>query len=141
MTQPATPPTGGKRAETLIDELEWDALPELTSVRAAELIEDLVHWWCGAADDEIRRTLPKVVEYGATDLVDIGRDLAACMDRQVTDQEAAELGIYFYVRGKLARWTDAIKRGKPVSDDTLFDLGIYIRMAQRVRQSGGWPRG
>ena len=27
----------------------------------------------------------------------------------------------------------------PVSDDTLGDIGVYVRMAQRVRSHGGWP--
>jgi hypothetical protein len=26
-----------------------------------------------------------------------------------------------------------------VSDDSLFDIGVYVRMAQRIRHSGGWP--
>ena len=41
--------------------------------------------------------------------------------------------------GKMARWTDAIRTGRRVSDDTLFDLGIYVRMVHRVRAVGGWP--
>lgn len=106
---------------------------------ASALAADLGSWWEGKARDEIERTVPKAVEYGSTDLVDIGRDLARCAGREVTDEEAAELGIYFYLRGKLARWTDAVIRGVRVSDDTLFDIGVYVRMAQRVRSHGGWP--
>lgn len=106
---------------------------------ASRLAAELERWWGERAEDEIVRTVPKAVEYGSGDLVEIGRDLANLMGRQVTDQEAAELGIYFYMRGKFARWADAIARGVPVSDDTLFDLGVYVRMAQRVRSHGGWP--
>ena len=99
----------------------------------------LTEWWMDKAEEEVRRTVPKAVEYGATDLRDIGRDLAAMAGREVTDEEAAELGVYFYIRGKLSRWTDAVIRGDRVSDDTLFDLGVYVRMAQRIRDTGGWP--
>lgn len=99
----------------------------------------LDEWWMKLASDEIQRTVPKAIEYGAHDLVEIGRTLARCMGRQASDEEMAELGIYFYLVGKVARWTDAVTRGDRPSDDTLFDIGVYIRMAQRVRMAGGWP--
>lgn len=96
-------------------------------------------WWIALAQEEVDKVVPKAIEYGALDLIQIGQDLALTAGRQVTDEEAAEMGIYFYLRGKLARWTDAILRGDRPSDDTLHDLGVYVRMAQRVRHSGGWP--
>lgn len=102
-------------------------------------VDDLAEWWRQRAQTEIQRTVPKAIEYGAHDLVEIGRTLARCMNRQVSDEEMAELGIYFYLVGKVARWTDAVTRGDRPSDDTLFDIGVYIRMAQRVRAAGGWP--
>lgn len=105
----------------------------------AQLEALLTEWWMDKAEEEVRRTVPKAVEYGALDLIQIGQDLALTAGREVSDAEAAEMGVYFYVRGKLARWTDAIIRGDRVSDDTLFDLGVYIRMAQRIRDAGGWP--
>lgn len=110
-----------------------------TSLRAVELIEELTHWWLGVAADEAERTVGKAVEYGAHDLIEIGRNLALTQGRTVTDDEAAELGVYFYACGKLARWTSAIADGRRVSDDTLLDLGIYVRMAQRIRHAGSWP--
>jgi hypothetical protein len=109
--------------------------PEVASQMAAELEQ----WWHDRAAEEIERTVPKAIEYGATDLVDLGRDLARLAGREVDQEEAAELGIYFYLRGKLSRWADAIMRGDRVSDDTLFDIGVYCRMVQRVRSHGGWP--
>lgn len=113
--------------------------PAAEQTAAADLQIALTDWWLDRATEEIDRTVPKAVEYGATDLIDIGRDLARTAGRTVTDEEAAELGIYFYMRGKLSRWTDAVIRGDRVSDDTLFDIGVYTRMAQRVRSHGGWP--
>lgn len=103
------------------------------------LAGELRTWWLELAGAEAERVVPKAVEYGATDLRDIGRDLAAISGRKVTDEEATELGIYFYLRGKLSRWTDAVIRGDRPSDDTLHDLGVYVRMAQRTRSHGGWP--
>lgn len=107
------------------------------------LSSELGQWWMDLAREEIRRTVPKVDEYGSTDLADVGWDLARMRGRDpdlpTSVEEATELGIYFYIRGKLSRWTDAIIRGDRPSDDTLFDISVYIRMAQRVRAAGGWP--
>lgn len=96
-------------------------------------------WWLERASDEADKVIPKAVEYGSTDLVEIGKTLATTMGRKVSDEEAAEIGVYFYVVGKLARWTDAVRDGRRPSDDTLYDLGVYAKMAQRIRHSGGWP--
>lgn len=114
-----------------------DVEPDPVAMSDAEV--ELRGWWFDLAEREIEGTVPKAIEYSSTDLVDIGRTLAYCMGRQVSDEEAAELGIFFYMQGKLSRWAGAIKTGKRVSDDTLFDIGVYVRMTQRVRAAGGWP--
>jgi hypothetical protein len=102
----------------------------------------LERWWMRVAGDEVIRVVPKAVEYGSTDLRDIGRAMAEAAGREVGDEEAVELGIYFYIIGKIARWSDAVKGGgRRVSDDTLHDIGVYVRMAQRNREVGGWPTG
>lgn len=102
-------------------------------------LQALTDWWMDHAAHEADRTLPKAVEYGSEDLREIGRTLAYILDRDVTDQEAVELGIFFYHVGKTARWVQAVKDDRQVSDDTLFDAGVYVRMAQRNRAVGGWP--
>jgi hypothetical protein len=104
----------------------------------ADLVADLEKWWSDKAQDEIHRTVPKAVEYGAGDLEDIGRDMreAGIVGGATPDDE---LGIYFYIVGKMSRWKQAIHRGESVSDDTLFDIGVYVRMVQRIRTNGGWP--
>ena len=101
--------------------------------------QEIAAWWRGVAEDEIAAVVPKAIEYGAGDLEEIGRTLARNMGREVTTEEATELGIYFYIVGKLARWSDAVRTRRRVSDDTLHDLGVYVRMAQRNRAAGGWP--
>jgi len=120
-------------------ELDPELTKKLDAMTPAQLEALLTEWWMDLAEEEVRRVVPKAVEYGALDLIQIGQDLALTAGRTLTDEEAAELGVYFYVRGKLARWTDAIATGRRVSDDTLHDLGVYVRMAQRIRHSGGWP--
>lgn len=126
--------------EKLGHEPTFVALDE-TNLMPLDPEQELRQWWFKKANDEIERTVPKAVEYGSDDLVEIGRQMADAMDREValSDSELAELGVYFYMVGKMARWTSAIRRGDKVSDDTLFDIGVYVRMAQRIRHSGGWP--
>jgi hypothetical protein len=101
--------------------------------------ERLAAWWREQAEYEIEQTVSKAVEYGSTDLIDIGRSLARICDREVDDEEAAEMGVFFYLEGKFARWRSALQRGQRPSDDTLLDIGVYVRMAQRIREAGGWP--
>lgn len=111
--------------------------------------DDLADWWRSMAEVEISKTVPKTIEYGgsvegaAMDLIDIGRVLAEAMgmNQGITDQGRIELGIFFYMVGKMSRWKAAILAGKMVSDDTLFDIGVYNKMAQRNRVVGGWPNG
>lgn len=127
-------------ASLTFDASEIDSLfqpPVDTDISDAEA--ELRGWWYDTADKEIGQTVKKAIEYGSTDLIDIGLMLARTMKRTVTEEEAAELGIFFYLIGKLARWQSAIERGDRPSDDTLMDLGVYVRMAQRVRSAGGWP--
>lgn len=109
--------------------------PESLSRRVGELEQ----WWLAMANEEIERTVPKAIEYGSTDLDEIGRQMLAAGLRDTHETSTEELGIYFYMVGKMARWTDAIRTGRRVSDDTLFDLGVYVRMVQRIRSAGGWP--
>lgn len=100
----------------------------------------LRQWWADTAALDAEKVVPKAVEYGAGDLEEIGRTLAKVAGLEVqSEAQATELGIYFYVVGKLARWTSAVERGDQVSDDTLLDLTTYLMMARRTRDVGGWP--
>lgn len=112
----------------------------------SRLSHDLEQFWSDAANNEISQVVPKAIEYGGSGrdhgLLDIGRNLLRLQrghDAEISDEEATEAGIYFYLLGKVGRWTSAIHRGERVSDDTLHDISVYCRMAQRVRQVGGWP--
>jgi hypothetical protein len=107
------------------------------------MVTALQTWWTDRAVAEVALVAPKAVEYSAVDLIEYGRTLALVMGlkHNVTDEEACEIGIWGYLVGKVARWTGAIKEGRRVSDDTIFDIGIYTKMAQRNRDVGGWPFG
>lgn len=106
---------------------------------------ELGAWWREQAESEVEMVVAKATEYGGTgaaiDLKWMGHQLAAMAGRTVTDQEATELGICQYMLGKMGRWVAAVQEGRAVSDDTLLDLGVYVRMAQRNREVGGWPFG
>lgn len=107
---------------------------------ADQLEMALQDWWQTKALEEVTAVAPKAVEYSSVDLVWIGRTLGLILGRDgLDDEEATELGIFFYEVGKIGRWIGAIKEGRRPSDDTLFDAGIYIKMAQRNRDVGGWP--
>lgn len=119
--------------------------PVPTSVEGRiESTDELTDWWLERAQAEVKPMVDKALEYGgkgaAIDLIEIGRDLARIAGKtDVSDEEATELGIYFYLRGKFGRWQAAVLEGRRVSDDTLLDIGVYVRMAQRNRAVGGWP--
>jgi hypothetical protein len=100
---------------------------------------DLADWWRDLTEQEIAATVPKAIEYGATDLIDIGSQMGRFIGRHLTDQDAAELGCWFYLIGKMARATSAIERGEKPSDDTVKDIGVYVKMIQRIRSAGSWP--
>lgn len=104
-----------------------------------EQVGELMDWWQEISRSEAVSTIPKTIEYGSTDLLEMGQSFGGIADRELSDQEATEFGIYWYMLGKMARWTNAMKRGVPVSDDTLHDMAVYVKMAQRNRECGGWP--
>jgi hypothetical protein len=105
------------------------------------MADQLRDWWLKTAEVEIARTAPKAVEYSSIDLIEYGRTLAVVvMGRpNISEEEATEIGIWGYLVGKVARWSGAIKDNRRPSDDTLLDISIYTKMAQRNREVGGWP--
>lgn len=131
------PPGGRKGNEPTF--MAVDEVKQHLAGRSTSAAHELAEWWRETAEAEIEQTVSKAVEYGATDLIDIGQSLARVAGREIDDATAAEWGIFFYLEGKLSRWRSAIERGDLPSFDTLLDIGVYARMAQRVRMTGGWP--
>jgi hypothetical protein len=96
-------------------------------------------WWLKRAETEAEQVVPKAIEYGSNSLMQVGRKMAQLAGREVNDEEALELGCWSYMIGKVERWTDAVMRGDRPSDDTLHDIAVYVKMAQRIRDTGSWP--
>ncbi|CAB4177881.1 hypothetical protein UFOVP1462_7 [uncultured Caudovirales phage] len=99
--------------------------------------QDLANWWLEETKSELKSVIPKAVEYGSSDLKVIGFALEQMSGKpaQVTHDE---LGIAFYVLGKVARLIGGYADGRAPSDDTWHDIAIYTKMAQYARENGGW---
>lgn len=104
-----------------------------------DIIDSITQWWLDRAAEEAKSVVPKAVEYGSNSLMQMGRKLAQLKGREVSDEEALELGCWFNAVQKVERWTDSVMRGERPSDDTLYDIGVYLKMAQRIRDTGSWP--
>ena len=95
------------------------------------------NWWMGQAEEHADMVTPKMAEYGSRDLVEIGREFSALAgEENLSDEAAYEVGVMFYVRGKVARWSAAVGRGDQVSKDTLDDIVAYSMMVLHNRQEG-----
>lgn len=103
------------------------------------LAQVLQLWWIERAEAEIKQVVPKAVEYGPNSMIEVGRAMGRMSGRDLTDEEAIEVACMFYICGKVGRWVDAVAHGQRPSDDTLHDIGIYVKMSQRNRDVGGWP--
>lgn len=102
-------------------------------------------WWEELARQDIAKTVPKAQAYGSKgeDLISVGRQLAELAEKPPPEgvdpeQYYAELGVYFYIIGKLSRAAEAFRIGKIPSDDTVFDIRIYSIIWQRIRDTGHW---
>lgn len=126
-------------AEIPTEELIRDAEEEDVDLSRVPLEQALTEWWMDRAEEESRTVIPKAVAYGSNSLLQLGRKMAQLKGRLVSDEEAMELGCWVYAVGKIERWTDAVMRGERPSDDSLYDLGIYVKMVQRIRDAGSWP--
>jgi len=100
-------------------------------------IDEFAEWWLEHADKSLAGMLPKVREYGSTDLQIVGEVMMKMMPQLEGKVHPAELGIAFYLLGKVGRIVGGYADGHAPSDDTWYDTGIYAMMAQRVRATGG----
>lgn len=122
-------------------------MPTPQGAAANARAQKLAEWWRGQAESEIEQTVAKATEYSGTlgglpqDLVDLGRQIAFVQRREhdFSDAELAEIGVWAYIQGKVNRWSSALRNGRMVSDDSLLDIGVYVRIAQHVRDTGEWP--
>lgn len=118
----------------LPSEEELDAKERAYYTSPAQRVKD---WWMGQAEEHADMVTPKMAEYGSRDLVEIGREFSALAgEENLSDEAAYEVGVLFYVRGKVARWSAAVGRGDQVSKDTLDDIVAYSMMVLHNRQEG-----
>ena len=103
----------------------------------APTVQDLANWWLDETKSELDSVIPKAVEYGSADLKVIGFALSQ-MIGEPKGVSHDELGIAFYVLGKVARLVGGYADGRLPSDDTWHDIAIYTKMAQYARENGGW---
>jgi hypothetical protein len=117
-----------------------DLINAMKGIHDKEDTRPLAVWWWKQANSEIDATVAKATEYsggsGGSDLAFLGRMLAW---GDITTAQAMELGCWAYIFGKLGRVQTALMDHRFPSNDTLFDLNIYGRMIQRIREVGGWP--
>ena len=102
-------------------------------------MEELMNWWTEVGYQDAQLVTQKYLEYGNTALLEVGQQLMDLLGWEGTKGDAQELGIWFFMVGKMARWKTSLKQRKSVSKDTLDDLAVYATMARRVREKGGWP--
>lgn len=115
--------------------------PDPASENLNAVQQALSKWWLDVTDEELAMLLPKVEEYSAYDLELIGTTMADTIgwSGELTTAAATEIGISFYVLGKMGRVMGAIREGRLPSEDTWMDLAVYSRMALRAKQAGSWP--
>ena len=113
------------------------ALRKETPTKDAPTVQSLANWWLEETKFELDSVLPKAIEYGSADLKVIGFALSQMIGepKGVTNDE---LGIAFYVLGKVARLIGGYADGRSPSSDTWHDIAIYTKMAQYARENGGW---
>ena len=111
----------------------------MARVTAESKDSPLEQWWMADARQQLDATVAKMAEYGAGDLDAIGHTLGN-MVTNPPPVSFTELGIYFYIVGKLARITDALQHGRAPSDDTWFDLEVYTKMVRAIRAGKWGPR-
>lgn len=130
-----------RNAEAVASKLDADLRD--ASGGSEDFAQELRAWWLDQASNEVEPLISKAIEYGGNgrdaNLDRLGQQMINAGVEPQAGGSPAELAIYFYVQGKMSRWAAAVAAGQAVSDDTLYDIGIYARMLQRIRETGGWP--
>lgn len=111
--------------------------PEPVEAAEAPVVLPLVEWWMKTSTEDLAHAARKLKEYGSRDLVMLERVLNEMSGRD-NAEPTGELGCWFYIAGKVARATDAIRSGRLPSGDTCADVAIYAMMIRRIRDAGGW---
>lgn len=101
---------------------------------------DLMTWWQATSQRLGEAATQKAKEYGSQDLAVLGRELRRMAGLPPAEPPVtAETGIFMYLLGKVARWSEANRGDYAVSTDTIEDIITYAMMALRVRECNEWP--
>lgn len=126
--------------------LSADSHREEVAVTIPDGLFDTFAWWIATAAEDAKATFPKSAEYGGTvrtgsvDLMLIGEILALLLDmRDATSAVKQELGVWFYLQGKIGRLVSDYQQHRPGKADTWFDSTVYTMMARRLQETGEWP--
>lgn len=101
-------------------------------------MQKLVTWWRTHSKETCDGFTDKLAQYGSGDLYGIGRAMADIYGDDIDDDTAFELGVLFYIVGKIERAKSAVKNGQAASDDTWHDIHVYAKMVLAHRE-GVWP--
>lgn len=105
--------------------------------------DHLVSWWAERSHRMALSCAAKRDEYGTADLVGVGKRTASMGSDGHTrsDSELAEIGILFYLGGKVDRAVEAVCHGRQPSLDTWNDIATYALMVLAIREGGPgvWP--
>lgn len=112
---------------------------EAARLSQADRVQELRDWWAKQAESDVDMVAGKAVAYGSNSLTQLGRKLAQLQGREVTTEEAQELGCWINLVQKIERLTDSVMRGERASDDSITDAICYLVMTRRIRERGSWP--
>ena len=108
---------------------------------------EFIQWWLRVTIEDLRATIPKMIEYGgvegqsgSADLIVMGDAQAELMGHHDMDPPWKQaLACWFYLLGKVARMVSNFKRRDWPKQDTVHDARVYLMMIQRLADRGRWP--
>lgn len=98
----------------------------------------LANWWLAKSKAEIAAMVPKAIRYGSSDLLLMGAAMQLLFPGLSDKVSGQELGVWFYVLGKVARLLGGYAQGELPDIDSWWDMKVYATMAQHIREFGGW---
>lgn len=136
--------------QEVVERSDWEA--ELESVPTpAEVAEDrreeaFREYFHNLIREILDGAVPKAKTYGTHELANLGRTLFETIHADSTrgiynkasDQAAISTAVWFYVIGKTARWSAAVRRGEQPTQDTVVDVLVYCLMWLKVNETGEW---
>jgi hypothetical protein len=108
-------------------------------------IEAMLLWWEKVSHGDAQATVPKAIEYSATDLIQIGETMLGFAPHLWGEADPVErkkvallVGAGFYLQGKVGRLMSALQSGRIPSADTLHDITVYSMMLRHIYEKGYW---